>query len=68
MESRLDFESERASPGYFGEIDLRSFTGIALAIAIAALCVAYVYSRVLRRLPELASESAHSPGTTTRPR
>ena len=29
MESRLDFESERVSPGYFGEVDLRSKPGYA---------------------------------------
>ena len=28
MDSRLDFESERVSPGFFGEVDLRSKPGL----------------------------------------
>ena len=28
MDSRLDFESERASPGFFGEVDLGSKPGL----------------------------------------
>ena len=29
MDSRLDFESERVSPGFFGEVDLGSKPGLA---------------------------------------
>ena len=28
MDSRLDFESERVSPGFFGEVDLGSKPGL----------------------------------------
>ena len=30
MDSRLDFESERVSPGFFGEVDLGSKPGLIL--------------------------------------
>ena len=32
MDSRLDFESERVSPGFFGEVDLRSKPGLAVVL------------------------------------
>ena len=32
MDSRLDFESERVSPGFFGEVDLGSKPGVPLVL------------------------------------
>lgn len=43
MDSRLDFESERVSPGFFGEVDLGSKPGLVvqctLEIEIYVGCV-----------------------------
>ena len=39
MDSRLDFESERVSPGFFGEVDLGSKPGLAPMLAPRTLTV-----------------------------
>ena len=35
MDSRLDFESERVSPGFFGEVDLGSKPGLLVGFVIS---------------------------------
>ena len=45
MDSRLDFESERVSPGFFGEVDLGSKPGL-----ISVHVVPLFYSQVLPQI------------------